>query len=147
MTPMSEEEVDTKKGKLEIERVKAEEDGVVLDLTIVFAQNFGLDLNNTDCEQPLVDYVDEQFEKYLDMEWSVPRRIEDPDPRIHLCIYMLTPTGRSIKSHDLPTMQSLATKVNVVPVIAKADSVSKDVVEDFKDRIMEDLEAGNVEIY
>lgn len=141
------EPIKFKDGKLEMTSMTVEEDNVVLDLNIIFAKKFGGDIDNSKVEEPLVEYINEQFEHYLDMEWSVPRRLDENDPRVHLCIYMLTPTGHSIRSVDLVTMKALAQKVNLVPVIAKADSVTKDTIEDFKDRIMDDLEANEVEIY
>merc|ERR1711892_1047400 len=60
---------------------------------------------------------------------------------------MLTPTGHSIKAIDLMAMKELGAKVNLIPVIAKSDAVGKDVIDDFKDKIVDDLEKGDVEIF
>ena len=45
---------------------------------------------------------------------------ELPDPRVHLCLYFLN--GHHIKKADLEFIKSLSGYVNILPIIAKADS-------------------------
>ena len=45
---------------------------------------------------------------------------ELPDPRIHLCLYFLN--GHHIKQADLDFLKALSSYVNILPIIAKADS-------------------------
>jgi len=126
--------------RLEVVTESIEEDNVILDLKIISTQNYGLAIDKTYCMKEAIKYIDDCFDKFLDMEWGVPRRVgSDPDPRVHLCIYMINPTCRSVRSVDLVAMKQLATKVNLVPVIAKADTVLPNVIEDFKNRITDDL--------
>ena len=47
------------------------------------------------------------------------------DTRIHSCLYFITPNGHGLKSLDLVCMKKLDSKVNIIPVIAKADTVNK----------------------
>lgn len=126
--------------RLEIVTESIEEDNVTLDIKIISTQNYAQGIDKSSCIQQAVEYIDTAFDEYLDTEWTSPRRRNtDPDPRVHLCIYMLNPSGRSVRSVDLVAMKKLATKVNLVPVIAKADTVLPDVIEGFKDRITDDL--------
>ncbi|XP_044516216.1 septin-8-like [Gracilinanus agilis] len=119
---------------------------VHLRLTIVEAQGFGDQMNKD--VGPIVDYVDAQFESYLQEELKVQRCLYDyVDTRVHVCLYFITPTGHSLKSLDLVTMKRLHSKVNIIPIIAKADTLTKCELLRFKNRIKNDLGRNGVRIY
>lgn len=44
--------------------------------------------------------------------------------------------GHGLKSIDLVCMKKLDTKVNIIPIIAKADTISKTELQKFKVRIV-----------
>lgn len=61
-----------------------------------------------------MDYVDAQFEAYLQEELKIKRSLFDyHDSRVHVCLYFISPTGHSLKTLDLLTMKSLDSKVGV----------------------------------
>ena len=46
--------------------------------------------------QPLVEYIDSQFESYLQEELKIKRSLTSyHDTRIHACLYFIAPTGHS----------------------------------------------------
>lgn len=51
---------------------------------------------------------------------------------MHVCLYCLAPTITSLKSLDLVVMKRLQEKVNIVPVITKADTVTQEEMAEFK---------------
>lgn len=57
------------------------------------------------------------------------------DTRIHCCLYFIAPTGHSLKTIDIIVMKKLSEVVNVVPVIAKSDSLTLEERELFKQRV------------
>ena len=64
--------------------------------------------------QPIVDYIDAQFEAYLQEELKIQRSLFNyHDSRIHVCLYFISPTGHSLKTLDLLTMKSLDSKVGL----------------------------------
>lgn len=64
--------------------------------------------------RPIVDYIDTQFENYLQEELKIRRSLFNyHDTRIHVCLYFITPTGHSLKSLDLVTMKKLDSKVSI----------------------------------
>lgn len=69
------------------------------------------------------------------------------DNRIHVCLYFICPTGHGLKSIDLVCMKKLDQKVNIIPIIAKADTISKSELQKFKSKIVAELENNGVEIY
>ena len=42
---------------------------------------------------PVVEYINEQFDKYLNEEVSINRKKVIPDARVHCCLYFIPPTG------------------------------------------------------
>lgn len=62
--------------------------------------------------QHVVDYIDTQFESYLQEELKIKRSLHNyHDSRIHACLYFIAPSGHSLKSLDLVTMKKLDSKV------------------------------------
>ncbi|XP_078509219.1 septin-8 isoform X4 [Lissotriton helveticus] len=125
-----------------------QESSVNLKLTIVDTVGFGDQINKDDSYRPVVDYIDTQFENYLQEELKIRRSLFNyHDSRIHVCLYFITPTGHSLKSLDLVTMKKLDSKVNIIPIIAKADTISKSELHKFKIKIMSELVSNGVQIY
>ncbi|NXR46868.1 SEP10 protein, partial [Hippolais icterina] len=134
--------------RLRAQTCEVHESNVLLKLTVVKTVGFGDQVNKADTYQPIVDYIDAQFEAYLEEELKVIRSLFSyHDTRIHVCLYFISPTGRSLKTIDLLTMRSLDSKVNIIPVIGKADSISKSELQDFKKRIMSELVSNGIRIY
>uniref|UniRef100_A0A8C9WKF0 Septin n=1 Tax=Scleropages formosus TaxID=113540 RepID=A0A8C9WKF0_SCLFO len=118
-----------------------QESNVNLKLTIV-------DTHGICGYKPIVDYIDTQFENYLQEELKIKRSLFNyHDTRIHICLYFIAPTGHSLKSLDLVTMKKLDSKVNIIPIIAKADTISKSELHKFKIKIMSELVSNGVQIY
>ncbi|OWK12506.1 SEPT8 [Cervus elaphus hippelaphus] len=107
-------------------------------------QTYDLQESNVQLKLTIVD----AFENYLQEELKIRRSLFDyHDTRIHVCLYFITPTGHSLKSLDLVTMKKLDSKVNIIPIIAKADTISKSELHKFKIKIMGDLVSNGVQIY
>lgn len=125
--------------------------------------------------KPILEYIDAQFEKYLEEELKIKRSLFScHDTRIHACLYFIAPSGHSLKSLDLVTMKKLDSKVtspslhrspllcptlssplltqtpaqvNIIPVIAKADTVNRSELDKLKIKIMSELVSNGVQIY
>ncbi|KAF9582675.1 hypothetical protein BGW38_010904, partial [Lunasporangiospora selenospora] len=69
------------------------------------------------------------------------------DNRVHALLYFIAPTGHSLREIDIELMKRLSPRINVIPVIGKADSLTPSELADFKKRIMEDIEHYNIPIY
>ncbi|NXP23409.1 SEP10 protein, partial [Scytalopus superciliaris] len=134
--------------QLRTQTYELQESNVLLKLTVVNTVGFGDQMNKEDSYQPIVDYVDAQFEAYLQEELKIIRSLFSyHDTRIHVCLYFISPTGRSLKALDLLTMRSLDSKVNIIPIIGKADSISKSELQEFKSKIMSELVSNGIQIY
>ncbi|RXW22925.1 hypothetical protein EST38_g2934 [Candolleomyces aberdarensis] len=123
-----------------------EENGVRLHLTVVDTPGFGDFVNNDDSWKPIVENIESRFDSYLEQENRV-NRIKVIDNRVHACLYFIQPTGHSLKQIDIEFMRRLHTKVNLIPIIAKADTLTDEEVADFKQRILADIAHHNIHIF
>src|SRR5271163_1790939 len=89
--------------------------------------------------KPILECIESRFDAYLEAE-NKPHRTNIIDNRIHACIYFIQPTGHSLKPLDIEFMRRLHSKVhspslvlsnfqvNLIPVIAKADTLTGDEI-------------------
>ena len=143
---------------------------------------------------PILEHVNEQFDKYLNEELGITRKKVIPDTRVHCCLYFIPPTGHrsarypslssaitpshttltitpshitllshphispyhhtltyhptitpshssslaSLRQIDIEFMKGLHHCVNIVPVIAKADTLTLEERDAFKQRVSRD---------
>jgi len=123
-----------------------EENGVRLRLTVVDTPGFGDFVNNDDSWRPIVENIEQRFDAYLEAENKV-NRMNIVDNRVHACVYFIQPTGHSLKPLDIEVMRRLHTKVNLIPVIAKADTLTDEEVASFKQRILTDIQHHSIQIF
>jgi len=76
-----------------------------------------------------------------------PQRSEKTDLRVHACLYFIRPTGHTLKPLDIEIMKRLGTRVNLIPVVAKADTLTQNDLHTFKQRIRETVAAQGIRIY
>ncbi|KAM9812725.1 septin 4b isoform 2-T2 [Syngnathus typhle] len=126
--------------------VDIEEKGVKLKLTIVDTPGFGDAVNNTECWKPVADYIDQQFEQYFRDESGLNRK-NIQDNRVHCCLYFISPFGHGLRPLDVEFMKALHEKVNIVPVLAKADTLTPSEVKKKKIKIREEIELYGIKIY
>ncbi|CAL8361357.1 unnamed protein product [Merluccius merluccius] len=126
--------------------VDIEEKGVKLKLTIVDTPGFGDAVNNTECWKSVADYIDQQFEQYFRDESGLNRK-NIQDNRVHCCLYFISPFGHGLRPLDVEFMKALHEKVNIVPVLAKADTLTPMEVRRKKIKIREEIEQYGIKIY
>nr|XP_009943556.1 PREDICTED: septin-9 [Opisthocomus hoazin] len=122
-----------------------EEKGVRMKLTVIDTPGFGDHINNENCWQPIMKFINDQYEKYLQEEININRKKRIPDTRGHCCIYFIPATGHSLRPLDIEFMKRLSKVVNIVPVIAKADTSSGRG--SARSHIMADLLANGIDVY
>ncbi|MEJ1271449.1 septin 3 [Cricetulus griseus] len=124
-----------------------EEGGVKMKLTVIDTPGFGDQINNENCWEPIEKYINEQYEKFLKEEVNIARKKRIPDTRVHCCLYFISPTGHSLRPLDLEFMKHLSKVVNIIPVIAKADTMTLEEKSEFKQRVRKELEVNGIEFY
>lgn len=103
-------------------------------LTVIDTPGFGDYVNNRDSWMPIIEFLDDQHESYM-LQEQQPRRQDKIDLRVHTCLYFIRPTGHTLKPLDIEVMKRLCSRVNLIPVIAKADTLSPSDLSRFKQRV------------
>ncbi|PWN24359.1 putative cell division control protein CDC3 [Jaminaea rosea] len=131
-----------------IESISAdiEENGVRLKLTVVDTPGFADFVNNDESWKPIVDNIESRFDAYLEQENRV-NRAKLTDNRVHACLYFIQPSGHALRPIDIEFMRRLHQKVNLIPVIAKSDTMTDEEIHLFKQRILADIAHHNIQIF
>ena len=130
------------------------ENGVRLRLNIVDTPGYGDQVNNENWYvptqasmpivtlilfysswDPIIKYIKDQHSAYLRKELTAMRDRHIQDTRIHCCLFFINPTGHSLRAIDIIVMKKLSEVVNVVPVIAKSDSLTLEERDAFKQKV------------
>lgn len=82
----------------------------------------------------MIDFVESKYEEFLNAESRVSRKVM-PDSRVHCCLYFIAPSGHGLKPLDVEFMQRLSDKVNIIPIIAKADTMTPEECAQFKKQV------------
>ncbi|XP_074527877.1 septin-5-like isoform X2 [Halichoeres trimaculatus] len=143
--PNAQERIDQTVGIVK-HTVSIEEKGIKLRLSIIDTPGFGDAIDNTDSWKTVEDYIDQQFEQYFRDESGLNRR-NIQDNRVHCCLYFISPFGHGLRPLDVECMKALHEKVNIIPVLAKADSLTQEEVYRRKIQIREEIKHFGINIY
>ncbi|KAI8096713.1 putative cell division protein [Halteromyces radiatus] len=126
-----------------------EEEGIKMLLTVIDTPGFGDRFDRTKDLEPIIQYIDEQFDAYMDIETGIKPRPLDYryDTRVHLCLYFINPTGHHLKALDVFALQSLSSKVSLIPVIAKADTMTYKERLNYKEKVLQGLKDNAIQVY
>lgn len=115
-------------------------------LNVVDTPGFGDYVDNSEAALPLVEFIDQQYQSILQQERQ-PVRSAKIDQRVHCCLYFLRPSGKGLKPLDVAVMKQLGSRVNLIPVIAKADTLTLQDLKSFKKKIRTMLMENGIKIY
>ncbi|KPM39393.1 Septin spn3 [Neonectria ditissima] len=123
------------------------EDRTCISLTIVDTPGFGDMIDNEASFSKIVGHLERQYDDHLAEESRIKRNPRFTDNRVHAMLYFITPTGHGLRELDIELMKRLAPRVNVIPVIGRADSLTPTELAETKKLIMEDIEHYRIPIY
>ncbi|KAJ8457225.1 hypothetical protein ONZ45_g18397 [Pleurotus djamor] len=116
--------------------IELEEDGVRIALTIVDTPGFGDNIDNEFAFQEILTYLERQYDDILAEESRIKRNPRFRDNKVHALLYFIPPTGHALREMDIELMRRLSPRVNVIPVIGKADALTPSELKGFKKRAM-----------
>ncbi|RLV84027.1 Cell division control protein 10 [Meyerozyma sp. JA9] len=123
------------------------ENNVRLNINVVDTPGFGDQINNDKCWEPLVKYIKEQYSQYLRKELTAERERHIPDTRVHCVLYFLAPNGQPLSQTDVVALRKLSEIANVIPVIAKSDSLTLEERSEYKKLLQNEFIRHNFNIY
>ena len=109
---------------------------------------FGHYVNNENAWEPVVSYIDQRYREYMEREMSIKRSLESYlDDRVHCCLFFIAPNGHGLRPLDIAAMKALGPKVNVIPIIGRADTLTREECEGFKEKIRRQLKEHGIKLY
>lgn len=125
--------------RIEVREAVYIENEFPVKFTVIDTPGFGDYTNNTHCWVPIINYIDNQHKLYM-LQEEQPDRRKKVDTRVHACLYFIRPSGKGLLPLDIKVMQELSTRVNLIPVLAKADSFTIKDREFFKQAVRQEEE-------
>lgn len=122
-----------------------DEDLILLNLV----NTYGIDdnLDDTLCFNEITSFLEQQFDYVLAEETRIRRNPRFEDSRVHVALYFIEPNGHGLTELDVELMKRVSRYTNVLPIISKADSMTKEELTVFKKNILEDINKYNVPIF
>ncbi|KAF2862100.1 septin spn3 [Piedraia hortae CBS 480.64] len=127
--------------------LELDEEGTRISLTIVDTPGFGDGIDNEASFGEISAYLERQYDDILAEESRIKRNPRFRDNRVHALLYFIQPTGHGLRELDIELMRRLSPRVNVLPVIGKADSLTALELAESKKLIMEDIEHYRIPVY
>ncbi|KAI9820057.1 MAG: hypothetical protein M1826_001047 [Phylliscum demangeonii] len=127
--------------------LEMDDEGTRISLTVVDTPGFGDQIDNEASFSEIVGYLERQYDDILAEESRIKRNPRFRDNRVHALLYFITPTGHGLRELDIELMKRLSPRVNVIPVIGKADSLTPAELAESKKLVMEDIEHYRIPVY
>eukprot|EP01134_Creolimax_fragrantissima_P001904 CFRG1904T1 len=125
-----------------------EERNIRLKVNLAEVKGFGDQIDCSNSLAPVINYIETKYEEYLAYELQACRTSSPwTDRRVHLCLYLITPNGRGLRNIDVDALKQLGKIVNVVPLIAKAESFTKAETANFKKLIRAQVDEHDIKVY
>ncbi|ORX92426.1 cell division/GTP binding protein, partial [Basidiobolus meristosporus CBS 931.73] len=137
----------TKTIGLTTKRVLAQEDGVKFAITLIDTPGFIDDSTLEEQSNFLLRYIEGQLELKLAEESKLKRNPKPKEEQVHACLYFLSPSDTGISDTDASLMKKLGKRVNIIPVIGKADTLTVSGLKRAKEAIMRDVDQQNIPIF
>lgn len=123
------------------------EDRVRLNVNVIDTPGFGDQINNDKVWEPIVKYIKEQHSQYLRKELTAQRERHIVDTRVHAVLYFIQPNGKGLTELDVAALKRLTEIANVIPVIAKADTLTLDERANFRSILQAEFRQHDFRIY
>lgn len=82
-----------------------------------------------------MSFVEHTYDEVFEEESRVRRNPKFEEHRVHAILYLIEPTGLDLKAVDAEFIKKLSIRSNVIPLIAKADSLTAVERQKFKQQV------------
>lgn len=135
----------SKTTKITHHKMEVIEDGFKLKLNVIDTPGFGDFIDNKYCWYPIARYIDEQYRRLVYQE-NQPDRSNLVHSEVHACLYFIKQSSIGLTPLDIDAMRNLSTRVNLIPIISKADGFTNEEMSIFKQNIRNTLKEENIQI-
>lgn len=120
-------------------------EGLKKKITIVDTPGFGCTMDDSVIYDNILSYLKSQFDLYLAEETKIRRNPNYEDTRVHTLLFFISPTG--LKANDILFLTKVKNMVNIVPVIAKADTLTEGELKEFRERIARKFKENDINVF
>ena len=131
---------------VEKEAFQIETQGVRVLVNVLTVPGFGDQIDNSTAHEVLTKYIDAQFQDYFEASHQRKSQSRRVDNRVFCCLYFIAPTGHLLPPLDVLMMKSLGSRTNLIPLVAKADSLTVDERQAFRDLIRSQLIEHEIQV-
>jgi len=121
----------------------------ILKVRIVDTPGFGNRINHKNSVQPIRNYIESCRQLKFQTEMttsSVKDYIQSTEDKlVHVCLYFISP-GRLLEI-DLHFLKQVQHEVTIVPIIAKADTLTNDEITWYRQELKEIFERERISVY
>lgn len=120
-----------------------------LKLNFIETKGFGNQQDTSDVWKPIVKYIEDKSREYLEEEFKVQEMVYNDivDNRVHCCIFMIPPFSSGLAVCNLALMKQLHQRVCLIPVIAKADVLTKEELHNLKGKLRQEFINHDIQLY
>ena len=143
-----EEHIAPKTTEIKTKSFVLKEGKVKLNVNLIDTPGFGDQINNKKQWEPIIKHIKEQYSLYLRKELTANRERSIKDSRVHCVLYFLPPNlNKGLSELDIITLKKLSEISNVIPVISKADTLTKSELQQYKKVIQKEFELLHLNLY
>lgn len=129
---------------------KIDNDGFPVEFTVIDCPGYGDATNTMPWVNSIIDFVQARFAEHYETLGSPPRHDSasialQRDCLVHVCLYFIA--AHRLKGVDLEFMRALEPHVNLVPIIAKSDTMTVAERDAFRRLIISELRACGVKTF
>lgn len=132
--------------KIESKTFEMDEKNVRLKLTVVGSKSYGEALSWKNTHAPLVEYIEAQFADYHKRESGFDRK-NVKDKMVHCLFFFISAIGPGLSKLDIDFLKAVDGRVNIVPIIAKAEALTEPEKASLKRRVKDDLDRNQIKVY
>jgi cell division control protein 11 len=111
------------------------EPGIRLTVEAIDTPGYGDDIPHNVQAEKLLSYIEDIYTLVFEEEQRIHRNPKFEEHRVHGLLYFIEPTALGLKEFDVEFMKILAPRVNIIPVIAKADGLTPEEKTSFKRKV------------
>ncbi|KAI8090136.1 Septin-type guanine nucleotide-binding (G) domain-containing protein [Gilbertella persicaria] len=108
-------------------------------LTIIDTPGFSAEYLVDKQLHDIIKYIEHQFDLTLAEESKVKRNPKAVDTQVHCCLYFIDPKKSALDEFDIRILRRLSNRVNVIPIIGKADNLTLAQRNRLKPSIIKDI--------
>lgn len=94
-----------------------------------------------------MQFIENTYDEVFEEESRVRRNPKFEEHRVHAVFYMIEPTGLDLKAVDAEFIKRLSERSNVIPIIAKADSMTAAERQKFKAQLSADFNRQGINVF